>query len=88
MKSVGLFEAKTKLSEICASVAESGDEVLITKRGQPYVKLVRVENTVLTLRERMAEYGTKYPDDPLGDEPDFELPPRSREIRPNPLEDT
>ena len=39
MRSVGSFEAKTKLAELLASVAE-GEEVLITRRGEPIAMLV------------------------------------------------
>ena len=39
MRSVGAFEAKTKLAELLACVAE-GEEVLITRRGQPVAMLV------------------------------------------------
>ena len=41
MRSVGSFEAKTKLAELLASVAE-GEEVLITRRGEPIAMLVPV----------------------------------------------
>jgi prevent-host-death family protein len=37
MKSVGLFEAKTKLSEICDRVSRTGCAVRITRRGRPWV---------------------------------------------------
>lgn len=40
MKTIGLFEAKTRLSELLAEVAESGEPFVITRRGAP---LVRVE---------------------------------------------
>ena len=33
MKTVGIFEAKTKLSEICDEVARSGVGVVVTRRG-------------------------------------------------------
>jgi prevent-host-death family protein len=36
---VGLFEAKTKLSEFVERAA-SGDEITITRRGQPVARLV------------------------------------------------
>lgn len=43
MKTVGLFEAKTHLSEICQEVLKRGEGVLITKRGKPMVKIVPAE---------------------------------------------
>jgi prevent-host-death family protein len=39
MNSVGLFEAKTKLSALVEQAA-SGKEIIITRRGQPVAKLV------------------------------------------------
>lgn len=42
MREVGLFEAKTKLSELVADV-EAGDTVTITRRGVPVARLVPLE---------------------------------------------
>ena len=39
LKTVGIFEAKTRLSEICAEVAGTGDTVIISKRGEPIVEV-------------------------------------------------
>lgn len=83
MKSVGLFEAKTRLSELCSEVARGQQsEILITNRGVPYVKLVSLETkSSQTLRERISAYREQHPEDPLSDEKDFELPKRSRDRR-------
>lgn len=40
--SVGLFDAKTRLSELVDLVARGGDDVLITRRGRPVARLVPV----------------------------------------------
>ncbi|MBS0631137.1 MAG: type II toxin-antitoxin system Phd/YefM family antitoxin [Verrucomicrobia bacterium] len=40
MKNVGLFEAKTRLSELCREVSETGQEIIITRRGQTIARLV------------------------------------------------
>lgn len=37
---IGIFEAKTKLSELCSKVAESGVEYVITRRGRPVARIV------------------------------------------------
>ena len=37
MNSVGLFEAKTKFSELCDQVAKKKQPILVTKRGEPFV---------------------------------------------------
>lgn len=42
MTEIGAFAAKTRLSELLAR-AESGEEIVITKRGRPVAKLVPVE---------------------------------------------
>ena len=40
MNKINLFEAKAKLSEICLKVVSDGQSIIVTKRGQPYVKIV------------------------------------------------
>lgn len=40
MKTIGIFEAKTHFSEIVDDIV-GGQEYLITKRGQPLVRMVR-----------------------------------------------
>ena len=37
---IGIFEAKTKFSEICAKVAESGVEYVVTRRGKEVARIV------------------------------------------------
>lgn len=39
MKTIGLFEAKTRLSEICEEVSSQGQPVLVTRRGHPIVRI-------------------------------------------------
>lgn len=36
---------KTKISEICETVKESCEPILITKRGVPMVKIIPIENS-------------------------------------------
>ncbi len=59
-----MFEAKTKLSELCDEVYRTGESVLVTKRGKPYVRIVPLEepegggSAVWEARERYeAEHG-------------------------------
>jgi prevent-host-death family protein len=40
MRAIGIFEIKTKLSQICEDVARTNEEVLVTKRGKPFVRIV------------------------------------------------
>jgi prevent-host-death family protein len=42
MSTVGMHEAKTRLSQLVQEV-EAGGEVIITRHGQPVVRLARVE---------------------------------------------
>lgn len=43
MESIGLFEAKTHLSELVAR-AERGEEVVITRHNKPVAKLVPISS--------------------------------------------
>lgn len=54
MRTVGLFEAKNKLSEL-ASLAASGEEVVITRHGKPLVRLVAVEEDAEERRRRQLQ---------------------------------
>lgn len=40
MEEIGIFEAKTKLSELCKRVAEEGVSYVITRRGLPVARIV------------------------------------------------
>lgn len=42
MESIGIYEAKSRLSELVEK-AEAGQDVVITRRGRPVVKLVRAK---------------------------------------------
>ncbi|MGE3921190.1 MAG: type II toxin-antitoxin system Phd/YefM family antitoxin [Gammaproteobacteria bacterium] len=44
MNTVGAFEAKTHFSSLLKEV-ENGEQVLITKHGQPIAKLIPVQST-------------------------------------------
>ena len=82
MTALGIYEAKTKLSEICERVAQTGEPVVVTRRGVPLVQIHPVGrdegigSTVWGLRDRFVEEH--------GDlEVDLELPPRTVERREN-----
>lgn len=86
MESIGLFEAKTKFSELCNEVAKSGKNLVVTRRGKPLVKIVPVEqrgkNKGSEIARMHREFLRKH--GPLDVE--FELPPRSRSDYSNPLD--
>jgi prevent-host-death family protein len=90
MKEVGIFEAKAKLSEMCNQVEESGAEYVVTRRGRPVARLIRIDpkpSQALGLLDRMAktevEVGAIAED--ATDFPDVWLERRSSQR--NPLED-
>ncbi|GAG79355.1 unnamed protein product [marine sediment metagenome] len=86
METVGIFEAKTKLSQICKHVAQTKEPVLITIRGVPLVRIdpiVNKENDKLGIWEIRRDFIQKN-----GQlEQDFDLPLRSKELFLNPLDD-
>ncbi len=51
---VGIFEAKTRLSELVDQVATSGEEVVITKRGRPVARLLPIESEESTIEAALA----------------------------------
>ena len=59
MKVFGIFEVKTKFSEICDMVNENQETVLVTKRGIPFVKLEPVTDSdksdIWKLREKFIQ---------------------------------
>lgn len=85
MESFALYDAKNRLSELCNQVAESGEPCVISRRGRPIVKLVPIDEAGPqtsvwgSVEEAQAKYG------PL--DADVELPKRSSEVRPSPLDE-
>ena len=78
MEALGIYEVKTKLSEICERVAHTGEPVVVTKRGVPLVQIHPAAphdgpgSTIWGARDRFVEEH--------GDlEADLELPPRTVE---------
>ena len=41
-KSIGIFEAKTRFSELCEQVARTGKEIVVTRRGKRMVRIAPV----------------------------------------------
>ena len=86
METVGIFEAKTKLSQICKQVAQTKEPVLITVRGVPLVKIDPIVNKegnkpdIWEIRRDFIKKNGQF-------EQDFDLPVRSKEIFLNPLDD-
>jgi prevent-host-death family protein len=80
MKTIGLFEAKTKLSEICEEVAKTHVPVTITRRGKALVCIEPITEQKMSIRERLAEYTSAYGAKESDDLTDFEPAARSREF--------
>ena len=63
MKTLGIFEIKTRLSQVCEEVAQTGESVLVTRRGEPLVRIDPLtpesagDSPVWEARER---YETEY----------------------------
>ncbi|MBN1673376.1 MAG: type II toxin-antitoxin system Phd/YefM family antitoxin [Kiritimatiellae bacterium] len=79
MKTIGIFEVKTRLSEICEEVARLHEPVLVTKRGKALVRIDPLEGKPMTVMERRAQYMTRHGAREKSDTVDFEPPARSRE---------
>jgi prevent-host-death family protein len=79
VKTIGIFEAKTKLSEICEEVAKTRTSVTITRRGKPLVCIEPIAERKLSIAERRASYMRIYGESESDDHRDFEPAARSRE---------
>ena len=79
MKTVGIFEAKTKLSEICEEVARTRVPVVVTRRGTALVCIEPVPAQKPSIGARRAAYLAAHGDEEPDDATDFEPVARSRE---------
>ena len=86
MTTIGLFEAKTKLSELCEQVAKRRQAVVITRRGRPLVRIEPVgpgkgmSSSVWDTRDAWEKKHGALQED-------LELPARERQTWRNPLDD-
>ncbi len=84
MKTFGIFEIKTKLSSICEEVARTGESVIVTKRGKPFVSIVPLDlysqksSPVWEARERFDQYHSI--------DEDFAAPSRQKDPAFNPFD--
>jgi prevent-host-death family protein len=87
MNTIGIFEAKTKLSQVCEQVYETKEPVLITKRGVPFVRIEPLRSLsphTSQIWERRKAFIDQY-----GElSPEFELPARETSLQyENPLDE-
>jgi prevent-host-death family protein len=87
MKTIGIFEAKTKLSEICEEVARTHIPVTITRRGTALVCIEPVTEQRSSIKERREAYMRLHGTSESDDSPDFSPAARSREMSTFDLED-
>lgn len=78
-KTLGLFEAKTKLSELCEQVARTREGVTITRRGKPLVRILPVDDQPPSILERRRAYMKLHARREPDDAEDFEPQPRARD---------
>jgi prevent-host-death family protein len=86
MRAIGLFEAKTRFSEICERVAAKGEAVLVTRRGKPLVRIEPVppdDANAASVWDRRAAYIRNHG---LLTE-DFTPPARRKQTWRNPLDE-
>lgn len=72
MKKIGLFAAKTRLSELCREVNEGGAHYIIERRGEPVAELTPLKRGVgskRSIREDLNAFEAEHP--PGHDEPEF-----------------
>jgi prevent-host-death family protein len=72
MKTLGLFDTKNRLSEICDQVARTGEPCTVTRRGKPLVRIVPAEDSGGSVWDTVEESRARY--GPLTEE--LELPSR------------
>jgi len=81
MKALGMFEAKTRLSEVCETVARAGKAYVVTRRGTALVRIEPIREEAPGMTARRAAYRARYGNEEPDDTVDFEVPERSRETR-------
>lgn len=86
MTTIGLFEAKTKLSELCEQVARRREAVVITRRGRPLVRIEPVgpgNGMASSVWDARDAWEKKH--GPVRE--DLEIPARQKQRWRNPLKD-
>ena len=82
MKAIGLFEAKTRLSEICDSVESSGEGVVVTRRGKPWVRIEPIRRERATTVQERREAWLSKESGRSAREPEFEPAARDKSAAP------
>jgi prevent-host-death family protein len=85
MTTIGLFEAKTRFSEVCEQVSKRREPVVITRRGRPIARIEPISPghaTASPVWSARRDWEKKH--GPLRE--NFSLPRRPRQTWRNPLE--
>ena len=76
MNNLEIYEAVTRLSEICERVTQTGEPVVVTRRGVPLVQ-IRPVGREEGLGSTVWEFGDRFIKEHGDLEVDLELPPRT-----------
>ena len=80
MKTISLYQARTKCSEICDRVASKGHAIVVTRRSRPLVKIEPISEAGFkssSVWDRRAKYEKRYG----RMTEDFSLPSREKQSR-------
>jgi prevent-host-death family protein len=86
MRQIGIFEAKTRLSQICAEVAKNGEEILVTRRGDPLVRIVPAQKESIPASEVWEAWESYTAGEDFTE--DFVAPSRKTDSIRNPFSDS
>jgi len=85
MTTIGLFEAKTRFSEVCEQVSRRREPVVITRRGRPIARLEPIRpGHAMSSSVWSARRDWEKKHGPLRE--NFSLPRRARQAWRSPLE--
>ncbi|MFA5504124.1 MAG: type II toxin-antitoxin system Phd/YefM family antitoxin [Vulcanimicrobiota bacterium] len=76
MGKIGIFEVKTRLSELCEQVARTRTPIIVTRHGKPLVRILPLEEAQGSVWERREAHLSRYDDQ---ESEEFQLPPRTLE---------
>jgi prevent-host-death family protein len=74
MKRINLYEAKTHLSKLVASVEEAGEPIVLCRHGRPVADIVPHRSPGIELTPDKALKGAKFSDDPCAPVPEADWP--------------
>ena len=58
MTEIGIFDAKTRFSELIEQVSRTGEAITVTKRGKPVAQITPAPLPKVTLEERKAAFAS------------------------------